>query len=62
MRRGTGLGCWLLLCLCLNAGAQEVQPRPLSAPKPLLPEQDTVSMMIIGDVMMHSRQLQYDYR
>ncbi|MCR5277343.1 MAG: CapA family protein [Bacteroidales bacterium] len=59
MRKGL---CCLLLYMTLAAGARVVLERPLPPARALLPEQDTVSMVIIGDVMMHARQLQYNHR
>ncbi len=47
--------------ICLNAGAQSVRYE-IPFPKPIGHGADTVSVAIIGDVMMHSRQLEYDHR
>lgn len=51
----------VLLCsaLCISAAAQTNYSIPF--PKPLRTSRDTVSVMIIGDVMMHTRQLQHDH-
>ena len=49
----------LISCLWLDAGAQFSLRLP---PAPSLGSgRDTVSMVIIGDVMMHARQLEYDF-
>ena len=53
----------LILALCflsasLNAAAQLIYPMPKA--RPLYSMRDTTSVFIIGDVMMHSRQLEYD--
>lgn len=52
------LPLFLLLLLCVRAKAQWDYEIPF--PKPLQKE-DTVSVSFIGDMMMHSRQLEYDY-
>lgn len=49
-----------LIALCLNAQAQHCVKYEIPLPKSLQPAPDTVSMLFIGDVMMHSRQLEYD--
>lgn len=46
------------LCTALQAQFRYEIPRP----KPLCRQSDTVSVFIIGDVMMHSRQMEYDCR
>lgn len=48
-----------LLTAGLNARAQIVHHIP--EPKPINNDPDTISLCIIGDVMMHSRQLEYDH-
>ena len=50
----------LLLLLSLQASAQYKYVLPKA--RPLFNPQDTVSVFIIGDVMMHKRQLEYDCR
>ncbi len=50
-----------LATLSLNAGAQSLRYE-IPFPRPIGHGTDTVSVTIIGDVMMHSRQLEYDYR
>ena len=49
----------VLAVTCLQARAQFSYEIPF--PKPISCPDDTVKMMIIGDVMMHSRQLEYDH-
>ncbi len=51
----------ILAAACLNAPAQSVRC-PIPPPKPIGHGTDTVSIIVIGDVMMHSRQLEYDHR
>ncbi|MBO4476436.1 MAG: CapA family protein [Bacteroidales bacterium] len=46
------------LSASLSAGAQLICPMPKA--RPLFGMRDTTSIFIIGDVMMHSRQLEYD--
>jgi len=50
----------ILTALCFNAQAQCSVKYEIPLPKSLQPAPDTVSMLFIGDVMMHSRQLEYD--
>ena len=47
------------LLTCALAAAQ-IQEYPVPFPKPIGHGTDTVNVVIIGDVMMHSRQLEYD--
>lgn len=49
----------ILAGFCLNAQTPGTYEVPF--PKPLKTLPDTVTVRIIGDVMMHSRQLPYDY-
>lgn len=49
-----------LLALCLSARAQWDYTIPF--PRGFKEDPDTVSVTFIGDVMMHARQLEYDYR
>jgi len=50
----------ILICLCsLTSRGQWNYTIPV--PQSLQPEDDTVSMVMIGDVMMHARQLEYDF-
>lgn len=49
----------ILLLTCLESQAQFLYPIPKA--KPLYCPSDTVSVYIIGDVMMHTRQLQHDH-
>ena len=51
----------LLAALALNAGAQTIRPC-IPPAEPLDHGTDTAEVTIIGDVMMHSRQLEYDHR
>lgn len=51
---------FLLMFLCHPAEAQWNYDIPF--PKPLHETTDTVSVTFIGDVMMHAKQLGYDYR
>lgn len=44
---------------CHGLGAQALTP-PVFPPPAAIPSCDTVRMVVIGDVMMHSRQLEYD--
>lgn len=46
-------------CLSFKANAQFEKPIPY--PSPIYGNTDTVSVTVIGDVMMHAKQLQYDY-
>lgn len=48
--------------LTCSVAAAQIKEYPVPFPKPLGHGTDTVSVMIIGDVMMHSRQLDYDCR
>lgn len=50
---------FLICCLSFKGNAQFERPIPF--PSPIYGNTDTVSVTIIGDVMMHARQLQYDY-
>lgn len=50
-----------LAVLAVNAGAQSIRCE-IPFAKPLGHGVDTASVVIIGDVMMHSRQLEYDHR
>ena len=50
----------LVFSLCFPAKAQWDFSIPF--PKPLEQKPDTVSVTFIGDVMMHARQLEFDYR
>ncbi len=50
----------LLAALAVNAGAQSVRYE-IPFPKPIGHGPDTVSVMVIGDVMMHTKQLSYDH-
>lgn len=50
----------LSLLLCADLSAQFKHEIPF--PKTSFQRNDTVSVFIIGDVMMHSRQMEYDYR
>lgn len=47
------------IAFSITAGAQFKYAIPF--PRPLRSSADTVEMIIIGDVMMHSKQLEYDY-
>lgn len=49
----------LAFCFAAQAGAQLRFELP--SPMPLWPERDSVRIFIIGDVMMHRKQLDYDY-
>ena len=51
----------LALLLCLDLGAQAL-PEPQVPSPQAIRTKDTVTLAIIGDVMMHSRQLEYDCR
>ncbi len=51
----------LLAALSLNVPAQSIRYE-IPFPRPLGHGPDTVSVLVIGDVMMHSRQLDYDHR
>ncbi len=48
----------ILSCTLLYAQSDYEVPFP----RPLQSSSDTVSFLMIGDVMMHSRQMEYDYR
>ena len=50
----------MLAALCISAQAQIPVTYEVPVPKSLQHDPDTVSMVIIGDVMMHKRQLEYD--
>ena len=50
----------LLLCTAIWAGAQIRTDWSVPYPRPLGEPADTVEVFIIGDVMMHTRQLNYD--
>ena len=50
----------MLFALCCNAQAQHSVKYEIPLPKSLQPAPDTVSVVFIGDVMMHARQLGYD--
>ncbi len=53
----------LLLALLVTAKGADAQfVHEIPAPKALDNEPDTVSVTIIGDVMMHARQLEYDHK
>ncbi len=47
--------------VCIAAAAQ-INEYPIPFPKPIGHGTDTVKVIVIGDVMMHSRQLDYDCR
>lgn len=51
----------LALLLCLDLGAQALPEPQIPSPR-AIHTKDTVTLAIIGDVMMHSRQLEYDCR
>ncbi|MBR1871821.1 MAG: CapA family protein [Bacteroidales bacterium] len=51
---------FVLLMYCTLSGAQQHRWERISPVRGLWDKGDTVSVMIIGDVMMHARQLQYD--
>ena len=48
--------------LIVIASSAQIREYPVPFPKPIGHGTDTVSVMVIGDVMMHSRQLEYDCR
>ena len=52
----------LFLLACCSASAQTTIRTFLPRPRTYYAEPDTVEMVFIGDVMMHARQLDYDYR
>lgn len=58
MRKAIFLLMLSALCLCLHSEAQSLYQVPF--PRPLHDRTDTVSIVITGDVMMHTRQLRYD--
>ncbi|MCR5002858.1 MAG: CapA family protein [Bacteroidales bacterium] len=51
----------ILLVISLFQAEAQVK-YDLKSPEPILQSPDTVSMVFIGDVMMHKKQLDYDYR
>ena len=51
----------LFLLACCSASAQTTIRTYLPRPRTYYVEPDTVEMVFIGDVMMHARQLEYDY-
>lgn len=60
--RKVGLLCFILSILLPEAAAQTRDIYEVPFPKPLRSACDTVSVFIIGDVMMHSRQMDFDHR
>ena len=58
MRKTILIPLLLFLC-CFNSYGQWDYTIP--HPKATAPKEDTVKMIMIGDVMMHSRQLEYDF-
>lgn len=48
--------------LCFSCTLCSGQDYTVPFPKPLKKQVDTVSLVFIGDVMMHSKQLDYDYK
>ena len=55
--RGRGPLLSILLAFCLSANAADRLPSGLS---PMVQAEDTVSVVMIGDVMMHASQLEHD--
>ena len=51
----------MLSALCISASGQSAVRYEVPLPRSLQPDPDTVSMAIVGDVMMHRRQLEYDH-
>ncbi len=60
MHRTITLICALFLSSCWTCHAQSRIWEPSPILSPLLDARDTVSVFIVGDVMMHKRQLDYD--
>lgn len=48
--------------LIVIASSAQIREYPVPFPRPIGHGTDTVSVVVIGDVMMHSRQLEYDCR
>ncbi|MCQ2182034.1 MAG: CapA family protein [Bacteroidales bacterium] len=59
MRKSAVLSVVLLLSASISSNAQFKFEIP--SPKPLYDITDTISFFFIGDVMMHSRQMEYDH-
>ena len=51
----------ILAAMCMTALGQSSVKYEVPVPKSLWPAPDTISMVIVGDVMMHRRQLEYDH-
>ena len=47
--------------MCAQNPYGDVWKESLAPARPLYARADTVTMMVIGDIMMHSRQMQYEY-
>lgn len=60
MKRQVSIILYFILLLCPAAQAQFKFRVPY--PKPIREMNDTVEITVIGDVMMHARQLEYDHR
>lgn len=61
MSKSTAIFTALFLCLSIQSHAQISIKYEVPFPKAIRDANDTVSLFIIGDVMMHSKQLEHDH-